>query len=345
MKKNLLSKFILCGVLSTSVFMPLMGNLNAEEQSEFEKVQTALMEKLEPLPQKDKDAQVAAIVSDLSNEFWVTESEGMKAAAEEFGAKIDIQAPESHTDASGQLDIFNTMLSKGAQAIITSPITESNLIPGIVEANNKGVKVINSGTKVKEDLLKEQNGYVDIQLEMDFYGQGKLAAEYIIEKTGGKGKVAVLAGNEGSTNGDGRRDGALDAFKEAGMEVVQVVQADWDPQKAFEATANIIQANPDIVGIACGNDDMGLAAVEALEEKDMNDQVVVVGVDFTSQAKEAIKEGKYDASVAMSPYLGGKQAVIIALKAIEGQKIDDAGETSPMAIVDSKNVDKFEDWK
>lgn len=342
MKKRLLSLITLgFAIGATLPFSRVM----AEEQTEFQKVESALMESLKPLPAKNQDAKVAAIVSDLSNEFWVTESEGMKAAAEEFGAEIDIQAPESHTDANGQLDIFNTMLSKGAQAIITSPITESNLIPGIVEANNKGVKVINSGTKVDEDLLQEQAGSVDLQLEMDFYGQGKLGAEYIIEKTGGKGKVAVLAGNEGSTNGDQRRDGAIDAFEEAGMEVVQVVQADWDPQKAYEATANIIQANPDIVGIACGNDDMGLAAVEALEEKGIKDQVTVVGVDFTSQAKDAIKEGRYDASVAMSPFLGGKQAVIIALKVIEGQEIDGVGETSPMAIVDSVNVQDFEDWK
>ena len=60
-------------------------------------------------------------------------------------------------------------------------------------------------------------------------------------------KVAVIAGNEGATQSDARRDGAKETFEDAGMEVVAVEQCDFDAQKAYDAAAAIIESNPDIV--------------------------------------------------------------------------------------------------
>ena len=126
---------------------------------------------------------------------------------------------------------------------------------------------------------------------------------------------------------------------------VAVEHCDFDPQKAYDATSAIVEANPDLVGIACGNDDMALGVVRALQEKDMKDKVVVVGVDFTPEAKAAIEEGNYDATVAMSPYMMGREGVIIMLKALEGQDVSEVGDNTPMALVDSTNVSQMSDWK
>ena len=46
----------------------------------------------------------------------------------------------------------------------------------------------------------------------------------------------------------------------------------------------------------------------------------------------------------MSPYLMGKEAVIIMLKALEGQDVSKVGDSTPMAVVDSSNVDQMSDW-
>ena len=89
---------------------------------------------------------------------------------------------------------------------------------------------------------------------------------------------------------------------------------------------------------------MALGVVRALEEKDVKDQVAVVGVDFTEEAKAAIEEGTYDATVAMSPYLMRTEAVIIMLRALEGQDVSKVGDSTPMAVVDSTNVDQMSDW-
>lgn len=157
--------------------------------------------------------------------------------------------------------------------------------------------------------------------------------------------MAIIAGNEGATQSDARRDGAKETFEAAGMEIVSVEQCDFDAQKAYDAASALIEANPDLVGITCGNDDMALGVVRALEEKGVKDQVMVVGVDFTEEAKAAIEEGTYDATVAMSPYLMGREGVIIMLKALEGQDVSEVGDGTPMVVVDADNVDQMSDWR
>ena len=316
----------------------------AEADTVFTQALAQVDEDLAPLPEKGTGKKLAAIESTLSNSFWVTMQEGYEDAAEEYGVSIDVQATDSDTDTNGQLDILNNMLVKDYEAIAVSPLTEDCLISGIVAANQNEVKIITTGNQVNEDALAESGGKIDAKITVDFYNQGVMGAQYIIDKTGGEGKVAVIAGNEGGTQADARRDGAKETFEDAGMEVVAVEQCDFDAQKAYDATAAIVEANPDIVGIACGNDDMALGVVRALQEKEMKDKVVVVGVDFTEEAKAAIEEGTYDATVAMSPYLMGREGVIIMLKALEGQDVSEVGDSTPMALVDATNVDQMSDW-
>ncbi len=315
------------------------------EMTVFQQALAQVDEDLAPLPAKDSGAKLGAIESTLSNSFWVTMQEGYEEAAEEYGVTVDVQATDSDTDTAGQLNILEDMLVKDYAAIAVSPLTGDCLISGIVQANQDDVKIITTGNEVDEEALKAAGGAIAGKITVDFYNQGVLGAQYIIDKTGTPGKVVVIAGNEGGTQADARRDGAKDTFEKAGYEVVAVEQCDFDVQKAYDAAAALIDANPDIVGFTCGNDDMALGVVKALQEKEKKDDVMVVGVDFTAEAKAAIEEGTYDATVAMSPYLMGREGIIIMLKALEGQDVSSVGDSTPMAVVDSTNVAQMADWK
>ena len=317
----------------------------AGEQTVFQQALAQVDEDLAPLPAKDSGAKLGAIESTLSNSFWVTMQKGYEEAAEEYGVTVDVQATDSDTDTAGQLNILEDMLVKDYAAIAVSPLTGDCLISGIVQANQDDVKIITTGNEVDADALKAAGGTLAGKITVDFYNQGVLGAQYIIDKVGTPGKVAVIAGNEGGTQADARRDGAKDTFEKAGFEVVAVEQCDFDVQKAYDAAAALIDANPDIVGFTCGNDDMALGVVKALQEKEKKDDVMVVGVDFTEEAKAAIQDGSYDATVAMSPYLMGREGIIIMLKALEGQDVSSVGDSTPMAVVDASNVAQMDDWK
>ena len=40
----------------------------------------------------------------------------------------------------------------------------------------------------------------------------------------------------------------------------------------------------------------------------------------------------------------GREGVIIMLKALEGQDVSEVGDSTPMVLVDSTNVDQMSDW-
>lgn len=314
-------------------------------ESFFKKAEDDLMKALAPLPEGSSDVKIGAIESTLSNPFWITMEEGYKDAAEEFGVSIDVKATETETDTQGQLDILMNFINQSYDGISFSPLTEQNMLNGIVEANGKDVKVICIGNQVDEDSLKDMNGELDGKLVLDFYSQGKLGGEFIADKLNNKGKVVVIEGIPGATQSEARKQGALDAFEEAGLEVLPVQTANFDRQEAYDLTLNLISSDPDIVGIACGNDIMALGAIEALESKYMKDKVIVVGVDFIEEAKASIEEGKLDATVAMTPYLLGKAGTIMTLKSIEGQEIPEKIDWNPSFLVDETNVKNMDGWK
>lgn len=318
------------------------------EQTEFQKAKASLDKNLKA-DEIDKDKckgnSYGLILSSLGNEFWQTEREGAEAAAKDYGVKLDVQATDNDTDFTGQLDIMETMVSKKYKAIGVSPLSETNLVNGIADANKKGTKVILNGTLQNEDAMKAANAHVDGIMEMDFHKQGVMAGKFAAKKCNNKGEVAIIAGTEGATQSDGRRDGAKEVFEEKGMDVVAIQQCDFDQQKAYDATKQIMQAHPKIVAITCGNDDMAMGVVKALQELGKNDKVVVVGNDFTSEAKAAIKDGTLDASVAMSPYLGGRAAMITMIRASQGKKIGTVSSYVPMILVSKDNVKDMEDWK
>ena len=317
----------------------------ATEETEFTKAKAKVDEELGVADLKPEEGtQFGLILSNLSNEFWSTMGTGATEAADELGVKVDVQAAASDTDFTGQLDIMETMIIKKYAALTVSPLSENNLINGIADANKAGTKVILNGTLQDEDAMAAADAHIDGIMAMDFNKQGTMAGEFAAEKCGNKGQAAIIAGLDGATQADGRRDGAKAAMESAGMEVVAVEQCDWDPQKAYDATKSIMQANPDVVAITCGNDDMAMGVLKALEELGKND-VVVVGNDLTSEAKQSIKDGKLSASIAMSPYLGGRVSVITMIKAAAGEEVGTVTDYIPMLLVSADNVDKMDDWK
>ena len=152
----------------------------AQAMREAEK---SLMASLEPLPEKGTGARLGAIESTLSNPFWITMEEGYRDAAREYGAAIDVQATATETDLAGQLDIMKQMIGKKYDAVSVSPLTEQNLLLGVVEANESGVKVVTVGNGVNREALGKLGGHVDIHVTTDFRMQGELGAQYIIGRT------------------------------------------------------------------------------------------------------------------------------------------------------------------
>ena len=94
-----------------------------------------------PAPNGEK---IGAVIISLSNQFWANMKTCYEAAAEKLGVAIDVQTGTTEGDTQSQLETLMTMADMDYSVIIVSPIDGTNLIPGIVKCNEKGIKVINA---------------------------------------------------------------------------------------------------------------------------------------------------------------------------------------------------------
>jgi ABC-type sugar transport system substrate-binding protein len=303
-----------------------------------------LMEQLEPLPELQQGEKVGILVITLANPYWVTLKESYEKAAEELGVNVEVMAAPTENDTKSQLETLQAMLAKDYQGLIVSPIEPFNLVPGVVEANNKGIKVVNLGPGIDVDALEEAGGHLDGRITVDFEEQGEKAAEYIVEKIGEEGgKVAIIQGIPGAGQSEGRTAGAKRVFEDTpGIELVSIQPGNWDRNEAYNITTNLLQSNPDIKGIFCCNDVMALAAADALEAADQREGKYVFGVDFIDEAKEAMKTGKLDGSIAYSMDAYAKAGILLSLKTIQGMDVEQIN--SPLAVVTKENIQEYETW-
>ncbi|MGI6332665.1 MAG: substrate-binding domain-containing protein [Zhaonellaceae bacterium] len=308
---------------------------------EAEKV---LMSQLEPLPELKKDVKIGALVISLTNPFWVGMKEAYEAAAAELGITVEVFAGSTEGDKQAQLDALDAMVVKDYDAIILSPIEPFNLQPGILRANENGIPIINLGPGVDVASLEERGGHLDGRIAVDFVEQGRKVAEDMLKYMKGSKKVAIIQGIIGAGQSEGRTQGAKEVFEATeGVELVSIQPADWDRNKAYSVAQDLIQAHPDLNGIFACNDVMALAAAEALEAEGKLDEVVIYGVDFTEEAREAIKAGRMSGSIAYPCSVYAKAALILAAKVAEGQKVQPV--YAPLEVVNVDNVHEFEGWK
>ena len=74
-----------------------------------------------------------------------------------------------------------------------------------------------------------------------------------------------------------------------------------------------------IGGVWAANDDMGLAAIEALRADGRAGKVPVTGIDGTQLAVEAIQKGEMAGTVAWDPFWQGGMGLAIGLAAKTGK--------------------------
>lgn len=305
-----------------------------------EKMNAALGE----MPESGKGEKIGILISSTSNEFWGTMKTRYEEAADELGIKVEVFEASAEDDTQGQLDALNTMVTMDFDVIILSPIDGTNLIPGIVAANEAEIPVINLGPGVDTEALADAGGHLDGKITVNFEEQGSTVAEDMISRMKDGGEVAILAGLEGAGQSVGRTNGATKVFEaEDGVELVAAQACDWDTEKAYEATKDILTAHPELKGIFACNDNMALAAVRALQEMG-NEDVMVYGVDYTSDAKAAIEEGTMMGSMTYSSTIYTKAAEEMAMLIAQGKKFEEPVYL-PLTLVNQDNVADFEGWR
>ncbi|MEU8666731.1 ABC transporter permease/substrate-binding protein [Streptomyces anulatus] len=275
--------------------------------------------------------KVGMSLSTLNNPFFVQMKEGAQAEAEKAG--IDLTVTDAQNDASQQANQLQNFTSSGVSSIIVNPVDSDAVGPGVRSANKADIPVVAADRGVnKADTAT--------LVASDNVAGGKLAADALADKLGGKGSIVILQGTAGTSASRERGAGFAEGLKAyPDIKVVAKQPADFDRTKGLDVMTNLIQSHPGVTGVFAENDEMALGAAKALGSK-AGKSVSVVGFDGTPDGLKAVEAGTLYASVAQQPAELGKIAVQNAVKAAKDEKVESTVKV-PVKVVTRENVADF----
>jgi len=117
--------------------------------------------------------------------------------------------------------------------------------------------------------------------------------------------------------------------------------ADFDRSKAMEVLESVLQSNPDIDAVFCGNDAMAMGAYQALVAAGIADHVKVFGFDGAKDVMDAIKDKKIFGTGMQSPKQMARTAAELADEYFNGKRDFSSKTPLQVKVVTQENIDDF----
>lgn len=233
---------------------------------------------------------ISIIVTDPANPYWFTEGEVAKATAEGMGYTANVSAHKGDTNVESTL--IDTAITNKSVAIILDPANADGSIGAVKKAVDAGIPVFLVNAEIN------QEGLAKAQLVSNNAQGAALGAEQWVASVGETGNYVELFGNPADNNAATRSNGYETVITQY-PDLVKVGKevADWDRTKGYQKMQSLLQANPDIIGVISGNDEMALGAIAALKEAGKLEQVKVGGFDGSPDAVDAVKAGEMQYTV------------------------------------------------
>jgi len=245
---------------------------------------------------------ISIIVIDPANPYWLTEGNVAADTAKKLGYDATVGASKGDTNTESKL--IDTAITNKSVAIILDPADASGSIGAVKRAIAANIPVFLVNAEIN------QEGLAKAQLVSNNAQGAALGGQQWVESLGEKGNYVELLGNPSDNNAATRSNGyatvlsQYDGLKKVGSQV-----ANWDRTQGHDKMQSLLQANPDIMGVISGNDEMALGAVAALKEAGKLGQVKVGGFDGSPDAVAAIKAGELQYTVLQPVAVYSRKAV------------------------------------
>jgi ribose transport system substrate-binding protein len=226
-----------------------------------------------------KQITVGMSFQEMDNAYFVTMKEALDQAGSDINAKIYVA--DARHDVSKQISDIEDMLQKKIDILLINPADSVGVESAVLAANKAGVVVVAIDAQAK--------GPLDSFVGSKNYDAGLQAGKFLGETLKGKGKVAILDGIPVVPILERVRgfEDAMKAFPD--ITIVTKQNGKQERDTALTVTENMLQANPDLVGIFSVNDVGALGALAAIQASGAD--VKLVSVDGHPEAiKEILKD-------------------------------------------------------
>jgi ribose transport system substrate-binding protein len=280
-----------------------------------------------------QNERIAVMTTDLTNPHFQLVRAGADAAAKQMGVTIKHYVPTKPHNIPEQMSQVEDVIVTKPNAVVIVPVDFKAMVPAFEKMNAAGIPLVNTTSKTAGGNFASFVGASD-------YDLGLSTGRHLIKALNGKGNIVIIEGIKGNRVSMDRVDGFMAALKESPqVKLIASQPGGFQRLPASQVTENLLQAHPVIDGIMVANDAMASGVIEALDGA--NRKSLVVGINGTKEAIDAIRAGKLLASADYSSFNQGCVSAMAAVRA--ARKLSVPKEfVFPVTLVDRSNADRFD---
>jgi erythritol transport system substrate-binding protein len=231
---------------------------------------------------------IVIITPGHDNPFFKTAADSADAKAKAMGYQTKVYV--HNDDANLQSQYFDLAISDKALAIICDNAGADATIAAVQKAKNAGIPTFLIDREINA------TGVAVSQIVANNYQGAQQVGEFFVRLMGESGDFVELVGRETDTNAHVRSDAFNDVIGQySNMRRVARQTANWDQAEAFRVMQSIIQAQPNIKGVICGNDTMAMGVMAALINAGKGN-VFVCGFDGSNDVRDSILRNEIKAT-------------------------------------------------
>lgn len=254
---------------------------------------------------QDDAAELTIGFSQVGSESdWRTSfTEAILAEAERRG--INLLFSDAENNQENQIAAIRSFIAQHVDAIILAPVIETGWDQVLQEAQAAGIPVV----IIDRNVTADESLYLT-RVSSNFVHEGRLAAAWLVQATAGRCNIVELEGTVGSSAARDRQIGfneVIALFPE--MRIIVSQPGDFRRANGRRVMEGILNAeNPeDICAVWSHNDDMAIGAIQAIKDAglDPGNDILIVSVDAIPDIFQAMIDGDTNATVELSPHMGG----------------------------------------
>lgn len=244
---------------------------------------------------------------------------------------------DAEGDASKQLANISSLIAAQVDAILVLPVSSNAIDEGITAAYDAGIPI----ATVLRDTPNVADKYVcfsgtnDVEL-------GEIGGQWIVDATGGSGKIVYITGRAGVSTAEDRTVGfhnIVDQYPD--LEIVAEQDGNYNRSDAMTVMEAILQANPQIDAVWCANDEMAGGVCQAISAAG-REGILVGGANLQADAYERLLSGEQAADIT-TPCAMVIPALDAVVTVLEGGTVTEKTMYYPLDLVTKENSEQFKD--
>jgi len=278
----------------------------------------------------DRDWTIVVMPKLIGIPYFNASEVGALQAGEDFGVNVLYVGP-TDADATEQVRMIEDLIQQGVDAIAVAPNDSDALTPVLRRASEAGILILDWDTPADPSVVHYSIQQIDNQEYAELY------FDKMVELVGYDDfEFAIITGGLNAAN--------LNIWIDLGLEyaataypnltlVTDRVASDESQQIAYERALELLTAHPNLRAILGYSTPAPLGAAMAVQERGLQDEIVVVGSTTPQDSIPFLEDGSLDVGLLWDPAKLGYLTVFAAIEALEGRALYDGQDVPNVGVI------------